>query len=216
MSYYFPEGTRVYYSATFASAKTITAVTNASPDAVATSTSHGYVDNDIILLDSGWEDADDSLWKVDQQDANTFKILGLDSSNTTFYPAGSGTGSSQLVSSWVEVPQVLNVQSSGGDPKFGVVEPLARRNAISQFIGFNPVNITLTLGHDPANATYQSMLGYSRVGTKLAFKIVGGSGGVAYGYGQMGASEMPRYQRGQANSVDVAIAVQGRLISYSS
>lgn len=216
MAYNFPEGTRIYYSATFASAKTVTAVSNATPDAVATSAAHGYVDNDIVLFDSGWEDADDSLWKVDQTDTNNFKLLGLDSSNTTFYPAGTGIGSTQLVSSWVEIPQVLNVNSSGGDARFGTVEPLARRNAISQWLGFNPVNITLTLGHDPTNATYQAMLALSRIGTKVGIKIVGGSGGVAYAYGQMGASEMPRYQRGQANSVDVAIAVQGRLISYSS
>ena len=215
MAYHFPEGTRVYYSATFASAKTITALSNANP-ALATSTAHGYVDGDIVLLDSGWEDADDTLWKVDQQDANTFQLLGLDSSSTTFFPAGSGTGEAQLVSSWVEIPQVLNISSSGGDPKFGTIEPLARRNAMTQWLGFNPVNMTLTLGHDPTNATYQAMLGLSRVGTSCGFKIVGGSGGVTYAYGQMGVSEVPRYQRGQANAVDVAITVAGRQISYSS
>lgn len=215
MSYYFPEGSRVYYSATFASAKTITAVTNANP-AVATSTAHGYADNDIVLLDSGWEDADDTLWKVDQQDANTFQLLGLNSTSTTFFPAGSGTGTAQLVSSWVEVPQVLNITSSGGDPKFGTIEPLARRNPISQWLGFNPSNITLTLGHDPANATYIAMLDLSRTGTKVGLKIVGGSGGVTYAYGQMGVSEVPRLQRGQANSVDVALTVAGRMISYAS
>lgn len=215
MSYYFPEGSRVYYSATFASAKNITAVTNANP-AVATSTAHGYADNDIVLLDSGWEDADDTLWKVDQQDANTFQLLGLNSTSTTFFPAGSGTGTAQLVSSWVEVPQVLNITSSGGDPKFGTIEPLARRNPISQWLGFNPSNITLTLGHDPANATYIAMLDLSRTGTKVGLKIVGGSGGVTYAYGQMGVSEVPRLQRGQANSVDLALTVAGRMISYAS
>ena len=40
MSYYFPEGTKLYYSVTFAATKTITALSNASP-AAATSTNHG-------------------------------------------------------------------------------------------------------------------------------------------------------------------------------
>jgi hypothetical protein len=43
MAYYYPEGSKVYYSTTFAVAKTVSAVTNANP-AVATSTSHGYTD----------------------------------------------------------------------------------------------------------------------------------------------------------------------------
>lgn len=215
MAYTFPEGSRVYYSSTFASAKTITAVSNADP-ALATSTSHGYSDGDIVYFDSGWEDADESLWKVDQQDANTFQLLGLNSTSTTYFPAGSGTGTTQAVSSWVEIPQVLNISSSGGTPRFASIEPLARRNAISQFTGFDPVNITLTLGHDASNATFIAMLDLSRTGTRVGIKIVDGSGGVSYAYGQMGVSEMPRFARGRANEVDVAIAVQGRLISYSS
>ena len=82
MAYYFPEGSKFYLSTTFAGAKTITAVTNANP-AVATSTSHGYVDNDVVLFTSGWEDATDSVFKVDQQTADTFQLLGLNSSSTT-------------------------------------------------------------------------------------------------------------------------------------
>ena len=49
MAYYFPEGSKFYFSKTFAAAKTISAITNANP-AVATSTSHGYVNGDEILL----------------------------------------------------------------------------------------------------------------------------------------------------------------------
>ena len=213
MSYYFPEGTRIYYSSTFAATKTVTAVSNASP-ASCTSTSHGYSDGDIVLFDSGWEDADDTLFKVDQIDANTFTLLGLNSSNTTFFPSGSGTGTTSAVSTWVEMPQVLTISSTGGGPRFATIEPLARRNALSQWTGFDPVNMTVTLGHDPVNATYLSMLDLSRVGTVIGIKIVGGSGGTTYAYGQMGVSEVPRYQRGQANQVDVAITVKGRLITY--
>ena len=215
MAYYFPEGTRIYYSSTFASDKTVSAVTNASP-AACTSTSHGYSDDGIVLFTSGWEDATDTLFKVDQTDANTFSLLGLNSLNTTFFPSGSGTGTTSLLSTWVEMPQVLTINTSGGAPRFAPVEPLARRNPLSFWTGFEPVNMTVTMGHDATNATYLSMLDLSRVATRLGFKTVGGSGGVTYAYGQMAVSESVRYQRGQANQVDVGITVFGRQISYSS
>ena len=60
MSYSFPEGAKFLFSQTFAAAKTVTGITNADP-AVATAVAHGYVDNDEILLNSGWEDAGDSV-----------------------------------------------------------------------------------------------------------------------------------------------------------
>jgi len=49
MAYHFPAGTKAYYSTTFAGAKTVTGITNASP-AVATSVAHGYTDGDPLLF----------------------------------------------------------------------------------------------------------------------------------------------------------------------
>ena len=48
MALYFAEGSSQQFSQTFASAKTITGITNANP-AVATSVAHGYTTGDEIL-----------------------------------------------------------------------------------------------------------------------------------------------------------------------
>jgi hypothetical protein len=217
MSYKFPEGTRFYFcsSASFAAAKSITALTNANP-ASATSAAHGYVDSDEVLLTSGWEDASNTIWRVDQQDASTFTLLGLNSSNTSFYPAGTGTGTAQKVGSWVQIPQVLGISTSGGDPRYTTVSPLASRNSTNIPTGFNPANLTLTLGHDPADANYQTMLDISRVLTPVGFKMVLGGGGTTYGYGYMAVNEVPSMNQNQVNQVTVAFAFQGRQISYST
>ncbi|MBP6674998.1 MAG: hypothetical protein KAY54_01660 [Burkholderiaceae bacterium] len=215
MSYYFPEGTKLYYSVTFAATKTITALSNASP-AAATSTSHGYVDDDEILMVSGWEDATDTVYMVDQTDANTFSVLGLDASNTSFYPAGTGTGTASKVSSWVEVPQLLDLSTSGGDVRLTTISPLAKRNDIQVATGFNATALNFTLGHDPANATYIAMLGISRTLTKVALKVLISGSAPMYGYGYMSVSEMPRMARNQANQVAGTITMLGRPIAYGS
>jgi hypothetical protein len=146
MSYFVPEGAKFYFSETFATAKGITALTNANP-AVATAAAHGFVDNNEVLLNLGWEDAN-GVWRVDQIDANSFAILGLDATDTDFYAPGGGTGTAQLVSGWTEIPQVLNINTTGGDPSYTQIRPLSRRNAINKAVGFNPSSIELTLGHD--------------------------------------------------------------------
>ena len=214
MAYFFPEGSSQQFSQTFASAKTITALTNANP-AVATSTAHGYATNDEILLTSGWEDATDSVYKVTVIDANSFSIQGLDTSNTSFFPAGTGTGSAQKMSGWTAIPQVLTINSSGGDARFTDVAPLSKRNAVKIPTGFNATSVTLSLAHDASNANYQTMLGISRTLTKVAFKQVISGGATTYGYGYMNVSEMPKLNNNQVNTVDAAITVLGRSISYS-
>jgi hypothetical protein len=217
MGYNFPEGSSFQFCklSDFAAAKTITAVTNVA-DAVATSTAHGYVDNDEVVFFSGWEDATDTIYRADQQDANSFKLLGLNAANTSFFPVGGGVGTTQKVGTWSTIPQVLSIGTSGGDARFSTFTPLARRNALSVPIGFNPSVITLTMGHDAANATFAAMLSISRTLEKVGFKMVLGSGGTTYGFGYMAVQEFPALNSGQPNQVSCVLSLIGKAISYAT
>lgn len=217
MSYFFAEGTRFQFAALAAlsAAKTVSAISNASP-AVATATAHGFATNDELLFLSGWEDASNNVWKATSIDANSLSLQGLDATSVNQYPAGSGAGTLQKVNTWTEIPQVLNIQGSGGDPKNVTIEPLARRNAINVPVAFNPMTLTLTLGHDPSLAAYQQMIAISRALGLVAFKLILSGGGVGYGYGYLAVSEMPNITKGQANQVQASISMLGRFITYAS
>lgn len=213
MGYFFPEGSSQQFSITFAAAKNITAITNAV-NAVVTSAAHGYTTGDELLVTSGWEDATDSVFKCTVIDANSYSLDGLDSSNTNFYPVGNGTGTTQKISGWTSIPQVLTINGSGGDARFTDVNPLAKRNGIKIPTGFNATSVTMSLGHDASNANYKTMLGISRNLSKVAFKQVISGGAVTYGYGYMSVSEMPKLNNNQVNTVDAAMTILGRSISY--
>lgn len=215
MAYSLPEGSSQQFSNTLAAAKTITAITNANP-AVATCTAHGYTTDDEIMLSSGWEDANDSVYKIESVDANSFKILGLDSTNTSFFPAGSGGGSAQKLSAWTAIPQVLTISASGGDARFTDVNPLAKRNGIRIPTGFNATSVTLSLGFDATTPAYKTMVGISRSLSKVAFKQVLSGGSVQYGYGYMSVSEFPKLNNNQVNTVDAALTFLGRTMSYDA
>ena len=215
MAYSLPEGSSQQFSNTLAAAKTVTAITNANP-AVATCTAHGYTTGDEIMLSSGWEDATDSVYKIESVDANSFKILGLDSTNTSFFPTGSGGGSSQKLSAWTAIPQVLTISASGGDARFTDVNPLAKRNGIRIPTGFNATSVTLSLGFDATTPTYKTMVGISRSLSKVAFKQVLSGGSVQYGWGYLTVSEFPKLNNNQVNTVDAALTFLGRTMSYDA
>lgn len=215
MAYSLPEGSSQQFSNTLAAAKTITAITNANP-AVATCTAHGYTTGDEIMLSSGWEDANDSVYKIESVDSNSFKILGLDSTNTSFFPAGSGGGSAQKLSAWTAIPQVLTISASGGDARFTDVNPLAKRNGIRIPTGFNATSVTLSLGFDATTPAYKTMVGISRSLSKVAFKQVLSGGSVQYGWGYLNVSEFPKLNNNQVNTVDAALTFLGRTMSYDA
>lgn len=215
MAYKVPEGTIFYFSSTFAATKAITSITNADPAAV-TSAAHGYVDGDLLMVQSGWEEITDTVVKVNQTAADTYEMVDVNTVSTTLNAPGAGTGTTSLISGWVSIPQVLTISSSGGDPRYTDVNPLSKRQGIKIPTGFNPAGIELTLGHDPSNANYKTMLGLSRAGAKVAFRQVLADGSQSLGYGHMAVSELPSLNQGQVNSVKCAISFLGRTMSYDS
>lgn len=215
MAYAIPEGSLFQFSSTFAATKAITSISNADP-AVVASVAHGYSDADEVLVTSGWEDATDSVFQVNQTSVDALELLGLNSTDTNFFAAGSGTGTMSKISSWQTIPQVLAIATQGGDARFTDVNPLAKRNAIKIPTGFNAASVTLTLGHDPSNAVYKTMLSLSRSLTKVAFRMVLSGGGKVYGYGYMTVSETPSLNVNQVNQVQSAFSFLGRTISYDS
>lgn len=213
MAYYFAEGSKIQFTQTMAGAKTITVATNANP-CVMTSVAHGYTTGDEILLTTGWEDATDSVYKITVLTADTFSVSGLDTTNTSFFAVGSGVGTAQKLSGWLDIPQVLTISASGGDARFTDISPLAKRNSIKVPTGFNATSVTLSLGHDAAQANYITMLGIARNLSKVAIKMVISGGAVTYGYGYMSVSETPKLNVNQANTVDAALTILGRTVSY--
>ena len=216
MAYYFPPGTKVFYSNTLASAKTVTAVTNATP-AIATSVGHAYVDQDPLVFFSGWQDASATVFEVDQLTADTFSFLGLNALDTNIYSPGSGGGTTQKASTWVEVPQVLSITTSGGGAKYGTISPLGSRQDSKQPIGFEAVGVDMKIGYDPANATIQALQALSRVNSKVALKLLLPGGGRVYGYGNVACSEFPEFGgKDTPLQLSAGIGFDGRAISYGA
>lgn len=214
-AYKVPEGSTFSFSSTFAATKAITAITNADP-ATVTSVAHGYVDGDLIMVQSGWEEIQDSVVKVNQTAADTYEMVDVNTVSTTLNVAGAGTGTTSLISGWVTIPQVLTISSSGGDPKYTDVNPLGKRQGTKIPTGFNATTIELTLGHDASNANYKTMLGLSRAGTKVAFRMLLSGGEQSLGYGYLQVNETPSLNQGQVNTVKCAINFLGRTMSYDS
>ncbi len=90
------EATRYTRLARLASAKTITAITQASP-AVVTSAAHGYSDGDLVLVEdvAGMVELNDRYHTVAGVTANTFQLANEDSTGYAAYASG-GTAKKAL------------------------------------------------------------------------------------------------------------------------
>lgn len=103
---------RVEIAATFSAAKTVTAVTKASPG-VATITSHGLAEGAIgyWTISAGMTELDGMAGSVDATATNTFNVEGVDTTNFTTWSAGTFTP----VATWLTLSTSTSYSIAGGD-----------------------------------------------------------------------------------------------------
>lgn len=112
-----PNGALISIASGYGSALTVSAITNANP-AVATSTAHGLTNGDFVEVTSGWSRLTNKVVKVANVTANTFDLVAIDSSLTSIYPAGSGTGTVRKVTGYTQLSQILSSTSDGGTQNY--------------------------------------------------------------------------------------------------
>lgn len=138
------------------SAITVTALSNAT-DAVATAAAHGLVDGDIIVVASGWAKIDGRAARVASSTTGTFAYEDIDTSNTTRFPAGTGTGSVKKVDTWTQISQVLNSTTEGGEQQFLTYAFLEDGDERRIPTTKSPTGLTLVLGDDSSLAWYAKL-----------------------------------------------------------
>ena len=147
MAFRVPNGSTVDIAGTYAASVTVTAITNAAT-AVVTAAGHGLADGDYIELTSGWLRLTDRVFRVDNVTTNTFELEGINTTDTNIYPAGTGTGSLRKIATWVQVSQITDSATTGGDQQFLTVGFLEENDDRQIPTTRTPQTITLTVADD--------------------------------------------------------------------
>lgn len=204
----------VFALGTLGSALAVSGLTNAAP-AVATSTAHGLADGDIVLLTSGWTRINERAWKVDELSANTFSLLGTDTTDTGVYPTGTGTGTVKEVTAWTGVSQVTNVATSGGDMQF------AQYSFLEEDIGrqiptqANPITYTLTIADDPNQVGYTALKAAATSRALTVLRCTLPSGSVLLYVGYVSFQETPTMTKNSIMEVTATFSVNGLPVRYA-
>lgn len=147
-----PNGATVQIATGLDAPIAFTAITNASPPVV-TSTAHGLLAGDYVVVSSGWCELDQQAYKVGAVDTDSFTLVGANTTNTTKYPAGGGAGSVAAVEGWVDLPCITNSALTGGEPQYVDVECLQEDNPKRLFNGMSPIDWQVSIADDDGNTS---------------------------------------------------------------
>ena len=149
MAVVLPNGSIVSIASGYGTVKTVTAITNASPGS-ATSTAHALTVGTYVEVTSGWSRLDNKVVRVINPVANAFDLEGIDTTLTSIYPTGSGTGSVRAISGFTQLSQILTSSTSGGDQQFLTYQFLESDAQRQIPTTKNPQTVKFSVADDPA------------------------------------------------------------------
>lgn len=213
-----PTGTTIFIASAFGSALTTSTASNATECVLGMASTTGLANGDIVEVTSGWGRLNKRAFRVKSLVANTSITLeGADTSSTTFFPAGSGTGSVRKVSTFTEVTSITTISSSGGEPKTVNYKFLASDVEYSINDGFSATSYQMTLDADAiGTAGYTALKSLTDVQTDTILKIVTRSGALIFQPGTVALNEAVSMQDGQINTCTASINGTNRLTRYAS
>lgn len=196
-----------------ASAKTISAITKASPAAIS-STAHGYSNGDyVLLIVQGMYQMNYKVVRVSGSSTDAFNAENVDS--TLFETFSSGTA--QKITFGTSITTATSISSSGGDFDF-IDTTTIHSNVKSQIPGLpNPLNYTFDNLWDSSDAGQVAMKAASDAQSQKCFKFTFGTGGKIMVFcGYVGHSGAPTGNAQDVVKAPAVITAYGTLTHYAS
>lgn len=114
-------GVAVAIAKTYGNAVTMSVITNAAEAVATLAAGHNVVAGDFLEINSGWGLLDKRVVRVKTVSTNDVTLEGINTADTTKYPAGSGTGTIRRITAWTALSQIKGISASGGDLSFADV-----------------------------------------------------------------------------------------------
>lgn len=211
-----PTGTIFSLATVFAAAKTVTAITNAA-EASVSCTAHGYSVGDVVQLYSGWGRLNRRAARVKSSTTDAFVLEGINTTNTEFYPSGSGGGTVRKISTFQQINKILNPSNSGGEAKNITVKFLESDIEENINDGFTAITESFDIDADEfGQASYAALVSLSEVQTDTVLKKTLKSGSTIYTPCRVAFNENVKLADGSIMTNTVSINGNGRLTRYSA
>lgn len=215
MSVSLPNGVIFSLGTTLDAAKTVSAITNANPG-VASSTSHGYTNGDIILLNTGWQKLNDRLFRVASQASGTFELAGQDTTSTVLYPTGTSAGTAKKVSAWTQITQVLECTTSGGEMQFATYSFLENDFESQIPTQHSAQSLTMSIADDPSLTGYAALKKAAAERAAVPLRAQMPNGSVIYYYGYISFNETPSMTKNNVMACQATFSLMSLPVRYAS
>lgn len=183
MALTFPDGSVIGFSTAIAAPIPFTAITNAAVPEITTAGS--IAEDSILVVQSGWPSLNNRAVVAGATLSTETELIGVDTADTTLYPAGRGIGTVAIASSFVDFSQQGELTSAGGEPQLytgkWLEDPLGQEFQVP--IGQSARSYSLPLDYDKDLPWFEAAKAVTRKRKPVVIRIALPGGDMIYEYG---------------------------------
>lgn len=217
-----PDGSTLSYCAlaSLGAAKVMSALSNATEAVAVLASGHSIVDDDILIIFSGWLKANKRIARATNVDTdNNVTFEGIDTSSTTRFPVGSGTGTIQEVPAayWVQIPYVKDFAGQGGEQQFVTEEFLDSDDQYEFPTSRTPRRYSCGVAFQGTTAThFGGLRTASENRHEIPFRITYPDGSLSYFLALVSFDPVPTVTKGQVQVNTLTMAVRAEPTVYAA
>lgn len=206
---------KAYLPALGSAATATTALSNAS-ECVVTAT-HSLVVGDYVVMASGWGLLDQRVARVKSVSGGTsFVLEGVDTSDTSKYPATTGVGTFRKINTWSTLSQVKGISASGGAQQFADITSISD-TVIRQIPTVkDAVNMTIDVFDDPTLAWYADVIAADTARSPYALLMTFPNGSKLVANAYWSVMKVPTMETNQALMTQISLSYAAEPVRYSS
>lgn len=118
MTVLFSTGSQFAIASTYGSPVAVSVASNASECVITVADGSTFAVNDIVEFTTGWERANGRLFRIKAKSTNDLTLEGFNTTDTDFFPTGSGTGSIREVTAWTSITGVRGLDTQPPSNEF--------------------------------------------------------------------------------------------------
>lgn len=211
-----PDGATLALATAYGADKTMSALTNADPAVATLEGGHGIATGEFFEMSSGWSRLHERVFKAGTVATNDVPVLGQNTTDTSKYPPGSGTGTVREITTFTDVAGVLGFTTEGGEPSqvtYAFLEEDFERS-LSGPSSAQRLTITLADGHHAAG--YNALKDASEEDSLVCLKLTLKNGDVILYNGKVHLNETPSVNKGQVMAVTATFNLQAKPVRYNA
>lgn len=209
-----PNGATVSIAATYGTVKAITAITNATQAVATLEATHAIVVNDVMEVTSGWSRLNGRIVRASALATNDVTLEKINTTSTTRFPLGSGTGSVREILTWQQIIQVLETSSAGGDQQFATYSFLEDSTDRQLPTNKSAQSLTLQIGDDATLPHYAVLDAADDDRLPRAIRIQLPNGGILFYNCIVSLNKTPTLTKNQVMSLAVTLSLQADPTRY--